>query len=389
MVNVMFRVFRIESVNNLFVADCAQSRYRQNLSLTACEKSGTVSPGEQSDFATYRANFFQLSAVRTNFFVSYHFADDFFFDFVNDACNFFFGVGIFFRREFFGERGFNFFANFFDRRISCKFVRISYCLVNFFRRDFANRLINFFVRVEKFKFFFLFADFRGDFILELYKPFNFFVTEQNRFQNNFFRQFFRARLNHHHRVLRTGNHQVEFGNFCLFFRRIDYKFSVNSSDADTGNRTGKGNFRNAKRTGRTEHCRNFRRVVRVVTENSCDNLNVVSESVREERANRSVNQTTSQNSAGLRATFPFHESAGNFARRIHFFFAVNRQREKIYSFLRFCRNGRRHQYRSISVSNEHGTVCLFRHFSVFDNQFSSAEFNFKTIHIFSSSCFFP
>ena len=100
-------------------------------------------------------------------------------------------------------------------------------------------------------------------------------------------------------------------------------------------RTEEGNIANAQRTRRANHARDFGGVIFVEADNRCDNLNVIAEAFREQRANRSVNQSAFENCACWRATFTLDKTAWDFACRIHFLFKVDSEREEVYAFARF------------------------------------------------------
>ena len=160
-------------------------------------------PREQADFATYRANFFQLAPVGANLFMRDHFAHYFFFKLVKHRADFFFRIGIILCRKFFGKCLDDFRFNFVKCRLTRELVGISYHLVDFLCREFADCRVNFFCRHEQLDFLFLFADCRFDLVLEGDNLFNFLVPEKYCLKHNFFRQFLDARLNHHDRVART------------------------------------------------------------------------------------------------------------------------------------------------------------------------------------------
>src|SRR5438034_11793550 len=58
-----------------------------------------------------------------------------------------------------------------------------------------------------------------------------FLTETHRFQHRLFWKFFRASLNHHYRVERTSDSQIETALEHLGFQRINHKFIIDIANA--------------------------------------------------------------------------------------------------------------------------------------------------------------
>ena len=57
----------------------------------------------------------------------------------------------------------------------------------------------------------------------------------------------RPGFHHQDRVLRTGDHQIEFAVLEFLHTGVDHELAVHMSDSDAGQRTAKGNIRDRER----------------------------------------------------------------------------------------------------------------------------------------------
>ena len=188
--------------------------------------------------------------------------------------------------------------------------------------------------------------------------------------------------------MRACDREVQRRDLSLLFRRVDDEFIVDAADAHTGNRSHKRDIGNGQRARSTEHGRELRLVVRLDGKDRGDNLYVVAEALREQRANRAVNQTGTQHGLARRTAFALDEAARNLAGRIHLLLIIDRQREKVNAIARLSRGRGRHEHDRIAVTYEHGAIRLLGHLAVFDDERTASEFHLKAIHMYLLESFF-
>ena len=189
-----------------------------------------------------------------------------------------------------------------------------------------------------------------DLSLKLNNPLDLFMSEENRFQNHVLRQLVRARFDHHDRVLRAGNRQIEIRFFTLGERRVDDKLAAYPADPHPGDRPVERNIGDAKGARRADHRRDVRRIILFNRQDGSDDLNIVAKSLWEKRPNGAINEPGTQNRRIAWTTLPLDEAAGNFAYGVHFFLIIDGQREKINPFPRLRRSRYRYQDHGVAVT---------------------------------------
>ena len=378
--NIAFRFLCSKSVKHLLVTERAKCRDCKNLCLTACEQSGAVCPRQDSYFTAYRTYLIKGTSVRTNLFMRNHVTHNIFFNIVEHLSDFLRIVRIF-NKEMLHCVSINN-SNIF---VALELIRIADSLIKTFCSILTDSLFKCLRNLKELHFALFFSAGSHNITLELNNTLNLFMSEKDCLKNNILRKFICTCLNHHDSIMGACNGEVQIRNLALLNRRIDNKLTVNTAYANTCNRSVERNIRNTECAGSTNHSRDFRRIVLLNGHNRSDNLYVVAEALIEKRTNRAVNQTRAKNGGITRTAFSFDEASRNFSYRVHFFLIVNRQREKVHALTRLLRSRCRNQYDRIPIAYEHGTVRLFRHFSVFNDEGTSAHFHFKTLHLLSSS----
>lgn len=157
------------------------------------------------------------------------------------------------------------------------------------------------------------------------------MTEHDCTEHFFFGDDVCASFNHHDSVFRAAEVESK-ARFCaLCAVGIDDVLAVHHADHNRTRRTCPRNVAYRKCDGRTDHAENFGRNVGVNAQNGCNDRNVVVKSLREERTNRSVDKTRSEDRFVACSALSLFESAGDFADCVHFLFVVNAQREKVHA----------------------------------------------------------
>ena len=379
MMNIMFGCFGAKAVNNLFITQRAKGGYSHNLRLATSKESGTMCAGQQADFAADRAHFFEGTAVRANLFMGNHVSHDFFFQIMKRHGNFLIHFRIIYEEVFHGVS-----IDISDMGVAVQLVRVTGSGIQSVLGIFANSLFQFFRHGKEFRNALFLTASLLNFFLESYNAFDFLMAVQNGIENDVFRQFVSTGLYHHHGVFGTGNGEVQRGNLALFFRGVNDEFIIYTAYAHTGNRAHKGNIRHAQSGRRTNHGCQFRSVILLHRHNRSYYLHIVAVAFREQRTDRTVNQTGTENGVAGRTAFSFYKTTGNFAGSIHFFFVVNSQREKIHAFPGFSGRCGCNQNHRITITDKDSAISLFSQFAVFNGQLTAAQFHFKTLHIFAS-----
>ena len=111
------------------------------------------------------------------------------------------------------------------------------------------------------------------------------------------------------------------------------KFAVHSSNPNRADRPFEWNVGHGQRGRRAVHRQNVGIIFSIGAEQNGNDLGVVEITLREEGAQRSIGHPRREGFLFRRASFAFKITAGKFSRRCRFFPVINRQREKILTFL--------------------------------------------------------
>ena len=206
------------------------------------------------------------------------------------------------------------------------------------------------------------------------------MTIEDSVEDDVLRQLIGASLNHHDGVLGTCNRQVQRGNLALLFRRVDDELIIHTADTNAGNRAHERDIRNRQSCRSTDHSSKFRSIVLFNGQNRCHDLNIIAETFREQRTNRTVDESCAENGIARRTALAFDKAARNLTGSIHLLLIVNRQREEVYALARFSGSRSRNQHYRIAIANQCRTICLFRHLAVLNDELAATQFHFETLH---------
>ena len=123
----------------------------------------------------------------------------------------------------------------------------------FIRGKFAHVFFNIFRHCVIFKNLFFLAHFSLNLLLPGHQLLNFLMGQHDGFQHFFFSYFLSARFHHHNGVLSARNSKIQHALFPLLAVRIDNVSPVHHADRNAAGGPVKGNIRNGKRYGRTNH----------------------------------------------------------------------------------------------------------------------------------------
>ena len=371
-VHVAAVCFQADAVDVLAFRQRSQGAEAHDLRLAAGEQACAVSAGKEADFAADRTDFVDTAAVRTDLVDGDHVADDFLDHLLRDFSDIIGVVRI---------------------DVGKVFINVGFDSVHlFFAFDFVSRedsrLHGFFaISVDSFddicrRFFFDEFLFRyGNLVEEAELEFDdfldFFMGEHDGVQDLFFRDFVSAAFNHEDGVFCTGNDDIHVALFTLGDGRVDDELAIDAADADTGNRAGKGDMGHAQRYGCADHSGDFRSVVMVYAEIISHDVDVMTVCLREERADRTVDEAGKKGCRFRRFAFAFDEAAGNLADGVHLFFVIDSEREKVSVFTRFLRARSRDENGRVAITDQCGTAGLFSQFADFNHQRAAGEIHLE------------
>ena len=157
----------------------------------------------------------------------------------------------------------------------------------------------------------------------------------------------------------AGNHDFEHGALTLAPTREGNPLAINQRQTHTGDRAFERQTGNHGGSGSSVQSDNIVGIVRVDGEHGFHNLHFVAQRVREQRAQRTVDDTASQNRLGARTAFTAEERARNLAGGVHLLFHVHGQREEVVVLLRAgTGGGGRQNHRIIVKIGGDGTIRL-------------------------------
>ena len=202
-----------------------------------------------------------------------------------------------------------------------------------------------------------------------------------RLDDVFLGDFLGARFDHHDRVLAAGDDQIEPAVLALREGRVDDELAVDQADADAGDRAGERDPRERQRrrgAGDREH---VGVVLGVGRQHQRDDLGLVAPAVREERADRPVDQAAGEHFLLGRLAFALEESAGDAARRVGVFLVVDRQREEVDAFARVGRRAGGDEHHRVARADDDGAVGLLGQPAGLDGDGPAADGNFACVHM--------
>ena len=212
------------------------------------------------------------------------------------------------------------------------------------------------------------ADFSHNLLLESNQLLDLLVTGENRAEHVRLADLLRARLDHQHGFIRTGDRQAQLGNRALLLIRIDDDFTIDQTDGNAADRARPRDIADRNRGGSADHRGNIRRHVLLNGKHRRHNLHVVAHALVEQRAQRAVDQAGGQRRLFRRTTLALDETAGDLAHGIHLLFKVNAQREKVLTLARRVARRRVDHDHRVAQADDHRSVSLTAVLAKFHNQ---------------------
>ena len=351
--------FAHDGVDHLFVLLRAEGRENQGLRFPTREERGTVGARQHrlTDFdGAHRAG---VAAVDTGFTGQNVAADDLGFHFKEDAVHFvhvgFFGPGGF---GVLHEGGFDEFVDFAQLVVAI--------LLAADRISFREPRVGEFVDARDQRFVLRgrlpipsgLAGFFDEFVDGVDGDLHFLVAEHHGVQHRFFRETIRFRFHHQHGAFGTGDDKVELALMHFRQTRVADEVVVDVTHAAGTDRALEGNAGDGERGGSADHGSDIGIDVGIDGQNVNDDLNFVKESVREQGADRTVDQTAREGFLFGRTAFTLKEPAGELTRGVGLFNVVDRQGEEVLAGLGFLLGDDRGEHHRVVHGADHGTRGL-------------------------------
>ena len=141
----------------------------------------------------------------------------------------------------------------------------------------------------------------------------FLMSEHHRTEHFFLSQFFRFGFDHHHRILRCGNNQIETARFIqsLLNHRVEFIFAIAEANARCTNRPHERNAGNGERCRGCDHRNDIWLCLAIIGQHLADHVDFVVEAFGEERAAWPVDQTAGERLFFRRPAFALEEATRN------------------------------------------------------------------------------
>ena len=201
------------------------------------------------------------------------------------------------------------------------------------------------------------------------------MREHHRAQHLVFRQLLGFGFDHHHGVVRAGNHEVEAAFLQLLLRGVQLVLAVLEADARRTDRAHEGHARECQGSRRGDHRHDVGLVLAVVAENLRDHVDFVVETFGEQRAHGAVDQAAGQRLMLGGAALALEEAARDAAGSGELLLIVDGQREEVLAFLHRLGGGDGAQNYGLAVGGHHGPVGLAGDLARFQGQRAAAPFD--------------
>ena len=172
----------------------------------------------------------------------------------------------------------------------------------------------------------------------------------------------------------ASDHNLEHGALTLAPTREGNPLAINQRQTHTGDRAFERQTGDHGGGGSGVQGDDIVSVIRVHGEHGLDDLHFVAQGVREQRAQRAVDDAAGEDGLGARAAFTAEERARNLAGSVHLLFNIDGQREEVVVLLRAGTGGGGGQNHGIVVEvGGHGAIGLLGEAAGLEAQRALAE----------------
>ncbi len=206
------------------------------------------------------------------------------------------------------------------------------------------------------------------------------LADLQRLDHVLFRDLERAPLDHHDRVVRTGDHEVHVGELKLLERRVEHPLALHAAHADACDRLRKRDFRRVQRVAGGDQPEDVGVVLLVGADHVDEDLHFVLEPLGEQRPDRAVDDAAGEDFLVAGAPFALDEAAGDLARRVCALLVLDRKREERQRALLVAhRDGG--QDHGVAELDQRRSGGLLGHATRLDDQRAAGECLLNALHV--------
>ena len=201
------------------------------------------------------------------------------------------------------------------------------------------------------------------------------------------RDFLCARLDHDDLLHRGGNGQLQRALVALRLGGVDDRLAVHHTDEDAADRAVPRNIRDGERDGCADHAGDLMRAVGIDCHDGQRDGHVVAQILREQGADRAVDDARGQNGLFAGTALTAQEAAGDLARRVHSLLKIDGEGQEVDAVAGLFRRGGAGQHDGLAVADEAGAVGKAGELAGLDHKRSACEgvledlVVFKHLHI--------
>ena len=382
MVDIALGLFIIDAIQQLAVADRAQSRNGEHLGLTTGKHTGAVYAGQQSHFGSQRADFVHAAAVHALLLVQQPAAHDIFLSAVHTVVD---------ERFLLGVNGIKVLVHLLvdglQALVADGLVVGIHSELDVLHGELFDGLDHFLGGQVAGIFKLGLADFGLNALDEFNDVLVGLVTGDNAVVHILVGNLVGACFDHGNTGIGGGNGDGHLGNLALLGVGVDDKLAVNEAHAHSGNGSVPRHVGDGQSDGSTHHSGDFGGAVRVHGHDGADDGNIVAHILGEQRTDGAVDDAAHQNGLVGGTAFPLQEGAGDLAHGIQLLLKVHGQREEINALTGLCSSGYRHMHHGLAIADQALAVGQLCHFAGFHNQRTAGKFGFIYAEFLEHSAF--
>ena len=199
------------------------------------------------------------------------------------------------------------------------------------------------------------------------------VAEGERFEHLVFADLPASGLDHEHRVLGACDDDLELRGGQLLVRRIRHQLALDQRHPHGAQRAPEGEAGQAERGGGADHGQHIRIILVVGRDHQVDDLNLIAETLRKERADRPVDEAAGERLLFVRPALALEETSGDLPARVSALSILHGERQEVAPF--HGRLGRDHggQHDGAAAAHDDGAVGLLGHLAGLDGDGAAVE----------------
>ena len=183
-------------------------------------------------------------------------------------------------------------------------------------------------------------------------------------------------FDHQHALGGAGDDQLQGAGLVLRHGGIEDVLAILIPNRGGGDGPEEGNAGQGQRRRAADQCHDVGIILHVVRQDGGDDLHLVAEALREQRADRAVDEAAFQHLRLTGPSFALEEAAGDLARGEGFFLVVDGQREEILTGFGGLHANGGAEHDGLAVRDQHGAIGLAGDLAGFQDQLAPAPVEF-------------